>query len=84
MTEPLTLKCSVCRRLFTGDARYLRATIWPHARTHKNPSRVRFSGEFILSCNCGECDFCRKKEAARVNAEQYRDDEIAARHTGGD
>ena len=82
MNEPMTLKCSVCRRLFTGDPAYLRATIWPHSRQHKR--RASFSGEFVLSCNCGECDFCRKKEAARVSAEQYRDDEIAARHTGGD
>ena len=58
----MTLKCSACRRLFTGDSAYLRATIWPHAATHKR--KVAFSSSFVLSCNCGECDFCRSKVPA--------------------
>ena len=56
-----TLKCSVCRRTFTGSPAYLRATIWPHADTHKR--RPSFGSAFVLSCNCGECDFCRDKAA---------------------
>ena len=61
MSGTLTLTCSVCRRRFTGDTKYLRETIWPHAKTHEG-REVQFAGEpFVLSCNCGECDFCRKK-----------------------
>ena len=61
MSEPLTLKCSACRRTFTGDVAFLRATIWPHAKTHKR--KMAFGSEFILSCNCGECEFCRNRAA---------------------
>lgn len=56
-----TVTCSVCGARFTGDPPTLRATIWPHAETHGDVE-VEFAGEpVILSCNCGECDYCREK-----------------------
>lgn len=69
----LGMTCSVCGERFVGDAARLRAVLWPHAETHPPESRpltetgerVTFYGdEVVLSCNCGECDFCRAKETA--------------------
>lgn len=68
MSGETTLKCSVCRRTFTGTSRYLRETIWPHAETHKR--RASFSSTFVLSCNCGECDFCHSKAAMSPRKER--------------
>jgi hypothetical protein len=46
----------------------LREVIWPHAEEEHPGRRVAFHGEeFVLSCNCGECKFCRDKAKAALS-----------------
>jgi hypothetical protein len=66
----IAVKCVACGQRFEGEGNALRALIWPHYESHKSedyplsPSgeRALFEGEpLVLSCNFGECDFCRKR-----------------------
>jgi hypothetical protein len=67
------VRCGACGERFEGGVETLRAVIWPHRDTHRleefplthDGERALFEGEpIILSCNCGECDFCREKARA--------------------
>lgn len=66
-----THKCAACDMPFTGPAEVIRGPMWAHHDTHKEsdfpPAKdgghVAFYGDFVLSCNCGECDFCLEKAA---------------------
>lgn len=67
------MRCAACGRVFTGTGSELRLVTWPHAETHaetdfpleRDGGRVCFIGEeVVLSCNCGECAFCRKRVPA--------------------
>lgn len=64
------MACGACGKHFQGTGPELRDLVWPHYDTHdetefkrdREGGTIAFIGdEVVLSCNCGECEFCLSK-----------------------